>query len=413
MKKIILTFITSALMTIGTVAQNVNIPGTNFKDFLLANTFINTNNDTEIQITEAEAFSGSISCSNLNISDLTGIEAFVNLVTLDCSQNNLTALDLSQNTVLRILKCGLNDLGSLDLSNNPALSYLDCSVSGLSTLDVSHNTQLTSITCSGNSLATLDLSNNTKLIYLYCNKNDLTMLNITQCKDLDALDCTNNKFTNLDLSSNTSLTNISCYQNDLTTLNMSQNVLLSNISCSNNKLEALDLSTNTSLLYLQCHSNNLTELDLSNNTALQLLECYNNPFLTVLNLKNVDPTQNAYFKADNNQSLTCITVDDVELATSIWTEIDASTNFSLHCGVVGIDKTFLPNLSIFPNPAHSQLTIETDARIKSVTVINLTGEKKTIFTTNGSIDVSDLEEGVYFLQTEINGVLVSDKFTKE
>jgi hypothetical protein len=41
-------------------AQDVNIPDVNFKAALVENTEINTNLDTEIQVTEAEAFSGTI-----------------------------------------------------------------------------------------------------------------------------------------------------------------------------------------------------------------------------------------------------------------------------------------------------------------------------------------------------------------
>ena len=38
--------------------QNVNIPDTNFKAFLVGDTAINTNGDTEIQVSEANIFSG-------------------------------------------------------------------------------------------------------------------------------------------------------------------------------------------------------------------------------------------------------------------------------------------------------------------------------------------------------------------
>jgi hypothetical protein len=57
--------------------QNVTIPDANFKAALVNNSIINTNMDTEIQITEASAFNGMIDVSGLGITDLTGIEAFV------------------------------------------------------------------------------------------------------------------------------------------------------------------------------------------------------------------------------------------------------------------------------------------------------------------------------------------------
>ena len=54
--------------------QNVNIPDANFKAYLVGEPSINTNGDSEIQVSEATAFNGTIDCSFLNISDLTGIE---------------------------------------------------------------------------------------------------------------------------------------------------------------------------------------------------------------------------------------------------------------------------------------------------------------------------------------------------
>ena len=76
MKKILLSIITITAFVFGANAQNVNIPDANFKTYLLGNTLINTNGDTEIQVSEASSFSGGIDCSNLSIADLTGIENF-------------------------------------------------------------------------------------------------------------------------------------------------------------------------------------------------------------------------------------------------------------------------------------------------------------------------------------------------
>ena len=85
-------------ITNGLIAQNVNIPDANFKSYLIGNSAINTNADTEIQVSEATAFTGTINCSGQNIADLTGIEAFAALTSLDCSYNQLTSLDVTQNT---------------------------------------------------------------------------------------------------------------------------------------------------------------------------------------------------------------------------------------------------------------------------------------------------------------------------
>ena len=59
-----------------------------------------------------------------DISDLTGIEYFTELEELQCSQLELTSLDLSNNTALIYLDCSYCKLTSLDLSKNTQLIYV-------------------------------------------------------------------------------------------------------------------------------------------------------------------------------------------------------------------------------------------------------------------------------------------------
>ena len=124
MKKLLLLLLCVPMIGFG---QNVNIPDANFKAYLVWNTAINTNGDSEIQQSEAAAFNGSISCSNLSISDLTGIEEFTALTELGCYNNQLTILDVSNNTALTQLICDYNHLTCLDVSQNTALTELNCS----------------------------------------------------------------------------------------------------------------------------------------------------------------------------------------------------------------------------------------------------------------------------------------------
>ena len=156
--------------------QNVNIPDANFKAYLVNNKAINTNGDKEIQVSEASAFTDTIDCSGLNISNLNGIEAFTALTTLYCGSNNygsnqLTSLDVSKNNALSELYCGGNKLTSLDVSKNTVLWMLTCDNNQLKSLDVSKNTALEWLYCDGNKLTSLDVSKNTALTALYCNEN--------------------------------------------------------------------------------------------------------------------------------------------------------------------------------------------------------------------------------------------------
>jgi hypothetical protein len=161
------------------------------------------------------------------ITDLTGIEGFSALEILWCYENQLTSLDVSQNTALRKLYCHENQLTSLNISGATALTDLNCTVNQLTSLDVSNNTSLTELNCIMNQLTSLDLSNNTALDYLNCYGNQLTSLDVSQNTALRTLYCYENQLTSLDLSNNTALTHLGCRTNELTSLDVSNTALIS------------------------------------------------------------------------------------------------------------------------------------------------------------------------------------------
>lgn len=175
------TFVISLILGIASLinAQIVNVPDANFKAYLVANSEINTNGDSQIQVFEAISFTGTINIYNKGITNLTGIEAFVNMAVLQCHVNNLTSLDISKNTKLTGLYCGNNQLTTLDVSQNTALTNIYCENNKIASLDVTKNTVLAAISCGGNLLANLDTSKNTNFRWLYCPRNPLlTNLNL-------------------------------------------------------------------------------------------------------------------------------------------------------------------------------------------------------------------------------------------
>ena len=150
---------------------------------------------------------------SLGIADLTGIENFSALTSLSCRNNQLTSLDVSQNTALTYLHCGFNQITSLDVSNNTSLTQFLCEYNQLTSLDVSQNTALIVLTCYVNQLTSLDVSNNTSLIYLYCQNNQLTSLDVSQNTALSGLICSYNQLTSLDISNNMQLNLFRCNVN--------------------------------------------------------------------------------------------------------------------------------------------------------------------------------------------------------
>ncbi len=101
---------------------------------------------------------------------------------------------------------------------------------------------VTDFTCPNNQLTTLDVSQNTALEYLWCTDNQLTTLDVSQNIALTGLYCYNNQLTALDVSKNTALTVLDCYNNQLTALDVSQNTSLIWFSCTGNQIKGEEMT---------------------------------------------------------------------------------------------------------------------------------------------------------------------------
>ncbi len=121
-----------------------------FKEYLVKN----FDKDGDGEISEAEALEvENVDCmlwqnERGNIRSLKGIEHFTNLTRLQCANNHLSQLDLSENKELVDLWCHDNDLTTLDLSKNKKLKYLRCWSNRFESLDVSKNRDLDPCPCS-------------------------------------------------------------------------------------------------------------------------------------------------------------------------------------------------------------------------------------------------------------------------
>ena len=168
-----------------------NFPDSNFRAYVKAN-FDADNNDSLSDSERNNAKTETINVSNMNISDLTGIEFFPHLQKLYCYNNQLTELDVSQNRGLLNLICLRNQLTSLDVSKNTALKQLSCADNQLASLDMSKNAELMVLWCERNQLTSLDVSKNEKLNLLNCEQNQLTSLDVSQTA-VTALKASDNK----------------------------------------------------------------------------------------------------------------------------------------------------------------------------------------------------------------------------
>ncbi|MBR6445769.1 MAG: leucine-rich repeat domain-containing protein [Prevotella sp.] len=237
------------------ILNEVNFPDANFRAALVSELGIN---EGDVITDEMVAATTSLNVVGRSITDLTGIEHFTALTSLDCYRNLLTSLDVSKNTALTRLQCYGNQLTSLDVSKNTALTELNCYSNLLTSLDVSKNTALTTLYCRNNQLTSLDVSKNTALTTLFCLSNLLTSLNVSGCTALTTLYSYGNQLTSLDVSGCTALRNFGCDNNKLTSLDVSQNTALIEFWCKNNRLTSLDLSNLTQNMRLYISMQQLT-----------------------------------------------------------------------------------------------------------------------------------------------------------
>ena len=150
--------VTAAFIKIvdGVAVDTFNFPDKNFRD--VVKTF-DTDDNNILSDTEIAAVK-EIDCKGRAITNLKGIEYFTALEYLYCSKNELTALDLRQNTELKELNCSTNLLTALDLSQNPNLTRVICSENALTALNLSSNSKLTDLNASGN-IREITLTGNT------------------------------------------------------------------------------------------------------------------------------------------------------------------------------------------------------------------------------------------------------------
>ena len=382
-KTTVLTLFTMLSISVAT-AQTISIPDANFEQAL-----IDAGQDSDglinglILQSDAEAII-TLSLNNKGINSLQGIEGFINVKSLVCSNNNLTTINLSNNTVLETLDCSNNNFATVDLSNNTALTSLIAINSQLTSLDTSNNLLLEYLSVPFNQLTSLDVSNNTALEIMYVHANNLSSLDVSNLSSLQTLYCYNNDITSLNIDNAYALEYLRCYDNLFTSLNLNTNLYLKVLRCSGGELLSLDVSNNTLLEDFRCWDNQITSLDLSHNSALTIINFTSNNLVN-LNLKNGSNTNVTNFSATNNPNLICIEVDDEAYSIANWTNIDAQTNFSEDCNASA------PTITI-PDANFEQALIDSGYDTNGLTGNILQSDAEAVTILNvGNKNISSLE----------------------
>ncbi|MAZ73479.1 MAG: hypothetical protein CMC70_10075 [Flavobacteriaceae bacterium] len=394
MKKLLL--LTIVLFGFHTIAQVTLIPDENFENYLITEGIDSDGTINGQILTSDVVIVTEVDVSGTNVSDLTGLEDFVNLEVLECPTCiNLDALNITNNTALRILNIPFCSLSSIDISNNKQLEYVDISHNYLTSLDFSNHPALTTLKC-GNPMKDIEPFNSIHTLNLSGTPN-LLQLDTAFMPSLSSID-----FSNIPL-----LEYFHGRYCGFTTLDFSNNIDLTFLYIGG--------AENTAF---SGYSNNLSELDLSNNSNLKELDV-GFTGISSLNLKNGTNTLLTEMRANLNENLFCIQVDDGTAAHNgdapynNWI-VDPQISYSENC-VLGIAENELKNFSMYPNPASQQIQIDVpnDLTPKEVKIYSVEGQLLLQSSFNNTIDISTLASGFYILKARFDSGSVNKSFVKQ
>ena len=124
-------------------------------------------------------------CSALHFADMQNnqltsvtLQAMPNLENLYLDDNRLTSLTIENCDGLKYLTFNRNLIGAFTCTGGRLIT-LECSNNRLTSLDLGAAVALSSVVCTDNQLATLDLTNNQKLMDLHCENNNIASLDIS------------------------------------------------------------------------------------------------------------------------------------------------------------------------------------------------------------------------------------------
>jgi hypothetical protein len=238
MKK--LYFLLVLAISFATQAQIVNIPDANFKAKLLSasssnqiasfepyNNFgvpvsynsIDVNNNGEIEENEAAQIK-FLNISWSSISNLTGIEYFINLNYLGCSFNQLSSININNLLYLDYLYIDNNQIINLNLNSNINIKWINCSNNLITNLSFQNLILLNTVIASNNQISNLNFNNLPNISQLLLNNNLLTNIDVSLFPSLNNLDVSYNQLINLDCNNNNNLNELHCNNNQLVSLKL-------------------------------------------------------------------------------------------------------------------------------------------------------------------------------------------------
>ena len=437
MKKLLPLFIALLYFT-DVKAQYVTIPDANFAAYLQSAIPSAMNGNLMDTTNMAVTIKDSLIVSKRNITNLSGVQYFSSLQYLNCDSNAITTIPKLP-TSLTYLDCSHNQLTSLPPLPN-TLSLLYCYSNQLTSLPPLPNS-LDTVICYYNQLSNLPALPSS-LLLLWCNSNQLVSLP-TLPNSIQSLACDYNQITSLPILP-PSLQELYCDHNQLANLPALPNAL-SLLYCDSNQLTSLPTLPN-SLESLYCKSNQLTSLP-TFPSSLQYLDCSYNQLITIpvlpFNIRIVLCNNNniACFPVfpDNNNSngnplpqflnlnissnqFNClpnyIPIMGSDTVTYPLCAVGNANGCAVATGIHQLSVNINP-VTVYPNPAQNSLQVllsnEQVKELKLYDVLGYEVKNEEVKTQNGvlQIDVSNLQNGVYFIKLLSGDNIYSSKFIKD
>ncbi len=231
----------------------------------VADSDADTNDDGEIQITEAENITSLVLITN-TAAEFEGLEYFINLERLIVYSPNYESLDAVPTTNLNFLELGGGSFptNQLNLTGFTNLSTLVGSHLEISTLDLGGLINLETLMLLGMyDLTGLDLSDLTSLEFVEIPHSDIQSIDLDGLNSLEHLDLNNSyhlmnidlsgliNLSYLDLSYNEFISNLDASQNhNLITLNLQSSIDLQSLNLKNGSIEDINIEDCSSLQFI-------------------------------------------------------------------------------------------------------------------------------------------------------------------
>ncbi|PWK18967.1 T9SS type A sorting domain-containing protein [Xanthomarina spongicola] len=163
-----------------TYAQYTPIPDANFELELIADGIdSDPTPDGQILTADAAGHTGELNVAYKNISDFTGVEAFVAIDAINVNGNLMTSIDVTNSPNLtRVRARSCSNLTNINVTGLVLVNEMDFGSASLSSLSVVTNTALVDLDVRNCDITTLDLSQNLAISIIDVKNNGLTFLDM-------------------------------------------------------------------------------------------------------------------------------------------------------------------------------------------------------------------------------------------